>query len=191
MHWLHVNPNSDFSTFPHFFSTFSADFCQVFLQNLSQNSEEKQKPNSKSLPNTSFFPNMCRNFAKKMLKVCQVQIIFWKNDKCQRFQYFFGKISAKYLQKTEQNSSKKVPKKCRKVEKSEFGFTCSQCIIVETLGHLQYKQEVFTEVAFSKATSIGRSARKNLPPSRKNGWNVALLPIRGDECRRSCSGATC
>jgi len=77
---------------------------------LSQNSEEKQKPNSKSLPNTSFFPNMCRNFAKEMLKVCQVQIIFRKNDKCQSFQYFFGEISAKYLQKTVQNSSKEVPK---------------------------------------------------------------------------------
>ena len=77
------------------FGTFSADFCQVFLQNLSQNSEEKQKPNSKSLPNTSFFPNVCRNFAEKMLKVCQVQIICQKNDKYQSFQYIFGKKSAK------------------------------------------------------------------------------------------------
>ena len=33
---------------------------------------------------------------------------------------------------------------------------------METLGHLQYKQEVFTEVAFLKATSIGRSARTDL-----------------------------
>ena len=50
------------------FGTFPADFCQVFLQNLSQNSEQKQKLNSKSLPNTSFFLNMYWNFAKKILE---------------------------------------------------------------------------------------------------------------------------
>ena len=29
MHWLHLYPNSDYSTFTHFFSKFLEEFCQV------------------------------------------------------------------------------------------------------------------------------------------------------------------
>ena len=109
MHWLHVNPNSDFSTFGHFFDW----ICQVFLQNLSQNLEEKQKPNSKSLPNHSLIPNIYWNFARKMLKVCQVQIMCQNNDQYQSFQYFSAKYlpnNCKYWPKYFKKSAEKVPK---------------------------------------------------------------------------------
>ena len=61
------------------------------------------KLNSKSLSNSSLFPNMCWNFAKKC----------WQSAKC--------KLSADNLPQLFQ--------KCLKVEKSEFGFTCSQCLL--------------------------------------------------------------
>ena len=85
-YWLHVNL---INTISRLFGTFLADFRQVFVQNLSRNSEEKEKPNSKSL-----FPNMCHNFGKKC----------WKSAKCKLsaekgqmpdFTLFLGQITAK------------------------------------------------------------------------------------------------
>ena len=98
---------------PRVFGTFLADFCQVFLQNFFQKSDKNQKLNSKSLPTSSSFPNMCQNFAKKMLKVCQKKIICRKNDKCQNSLNFLAKYlpnNCKKRPKFFQKLAEKVPK---------------------------------------------------------------------------------
>ena len=66
MHWLHVNPNSDFSTFRHFFGTFLEEFWSIF----------------------------CRYFAKKILETWHLSFFLADNLRLADFQHFFGKVLA-------------------------------------------------------------------------------------------------
>ena len=66
MHWLHVNPNSDFSTFRHFFGRILFSFLQIFG----------------------------RYFAKKILETLAFVIFSEDNLHLADFQHFFGKVSA-------------------------------------------------------------------------------------------------
>ena len=66
MHWLHVYPNSDFSTFWHFFGRILFSFLQIFG----------------------------RYFAKKILETLAFVIFSEDNLHLADFQHFFGKVSA-------------------------------------------------------------------------------------------------
>ena len=117
MHWLHVNPNSDFSTFWHFLE--------------------------------EFWAIICRHFAKKVLEILAFVVILADNLHLADFQHFLGKVLAHVWKERSiwqtfwikffwffsefrtifgEKLDKNWPKKCRKVEKLEFWFRCSQCI---------------------------------------------------------------
>ena len=120
MAWLHVNPNSDFSTFRHFFGRYLSVFLQTFGRFSSGINEKKFV----ICHFFGFIPLVFVNFSDFFFLFCQfarhsdlirkypdyladVLISFSKNWRKKR-QFF-----AENLLKKCQKSTKKVPKKCR------------------------------------------------------------------------------
>ena len=123
MHWLHVYPNSDSSTFRHFFGKFLEEFWQILCSYLADILPE----------NTKKF-GFC-HFLADILHLGDFQHFLGKSMERKKELADFGNLvfifllnfETKFVGKLDENQ----PKKCRKVEKSEFGFTCSQCIILK------------------------------------------------------------
>ena len=122
MHWLHVYPNSDSSTFRHFFGKFLEESWQILCSYLAD-----------ILPENTTKPGF-GYFALGRLSAFSWQSFgtYLERKKCLanfwiQFLVFLLNFGTNFVGKLDKNQ----PKKCRKVEKSDFleiGFSCSQCI---------------------------------------------------------------
>ena len=64
--WLHVDPNSDFSTFRHFFGCFSASFPPKFVSKFRGKTKTKLQKFAKSFFLSTYVPKLCQENAESL-----------------------------------------------------------------------------------------------------------------------------
>ena len=88
MHWLHVNPNSDFSTFRHFFGWFLSSFSPKFVPKFRRKTKTKFQKSAKYFFLSKYFPKLCQknaeslpsaNYLPKKWQIPKFPVFFWQN----------------------------------------------------------------------------------------------------------------
>ena len=110
MHWLHVNPNSDFSPFRHFFGWFLSSFSPKFVSKFRRKTKTKFQKSAKYFFLSKYLPKLCQknaeslpsaNYLPKKWQIPKFPVFFWQKI-CQ--------ITAENWPKFFQKSAEKVPK---------------------------------------------------------------------------------